>query len=85
MNSIRKHVVVSCLDCENPIELSFRPVVGQVIDCPHCRAELEIISDNPLELDFYYEGDWDSDEEWEPSDDEDEPQTNGAATQEHNN
>jgi lysine biosynthesis protein LysW len=61
MTSGRKKVVAACLDCDNPIELSLRPVTGQIINCPHCRAELEIVSDNPLELDFYYEGDWDDD------------------------
>jgi hypothetical protein len=71
MSAIRKHVIVKCLDCENSIELSYRPAVGQIVDCPHCRAELEIINDHPLELDFYFEGDWNNDESWEPTDDED--------------
>ena len=72
MPPVKKHIVAACLDCENPIEFSFRPVEGQVIHCPHCRAELEVISDSPLELDFYFEGHWDSEMEWASSGDEEE-------------
>jgi hypothetical protein len=47
-------------------------MAGQIITCPHCNAELEVINVHPLELDFYYhEGEWDDDEKWEPSDDGD--------------
>jgi hypothetical protein len=71
MVSVSKKITVSCLDCEGQIELTFQPVEGQIITCPSCEAELEVISVQPLELDFYYE-DWE-DEDWEDEDwDEDE-------------
>jgi alpha-aminoadipate carrier protein LysW len=73
MVTVRKAVTVSCLDCERPFDLTFKPVEGQIITCPFCESELEVINTDPLELDFYFE-DWDSDEEWDAdaeSDDDD--------------
>jgi hypothetical protein len=71
MVSVRKQVVIACLDCESAIELSYRPVNGQIISCPHCDVELEVINTNPMELDYYYE-EWDDTDEAESSDDADE-------------
>lgn len=57
---------VKCLDCEGSIKLSFAPVVGQIIACPICEAEFEVIAVNPVELDWAFfepEGeDWDDDD-----------------------
>jgi hypothetical protein len=75
MVTAKKMVTVSCLDCENPIELNYRPIRGQIISCPHCNAELEVMNTQPLELEFYYEyeeEEYDEDEEWEPNADSDE-------------
>jgi alpha-aminoadipate carrier protein LysW len=75
MVSVSKKITVSCLDCERSFELSFQPVEGQIITCPNCDAELEVISVQPLELDFYYEDwgeddeDWDGDEDWDEDED----------------
>ena len=74
MVSASNRVTVACLDCERPIELTFQPVEGQIITCPHCDAELEVINTRPLELDFYYEDQDDDDgedEEWDEDEDED--------------
>jgi lysine biosynthesis protein LysW len=68
MTTVRKMVNVSCLDCERSFYLDYRPIEGQIINCPHCAAELEVISVNPLELDFYFE-DSEADDEWEPYED----------------
>lgn len=70
MSLVKKMVTVTCLDCEDPFDLTFQPVKGQIITCPHCDAELETISVQPLELDFYYEDldddeDSDDDEDWD--------------------
>jgi hypothetical protein len=70
MVSVSNKISVTCLDCERPFELGFQPVEGQIISCPNCDAELEVINVQPLELDFYYE-DWE-DEDWEDEDWEDE-------------
>jgi alpha-aminoadipate carrier protein LysW len=75
MVSVSKKITVSCLDCERTFELSFQPVEGQIITCPNCDAELEVINVQPLELDFYYEDwdeddeDWDGDEDWDNDED----------------
>ncbi len=37
-----------CPDCQQEIELGPEPVVGDVIECEHCAAELEIVSLDPL-------------------------------------
>ena len=44
MVSVKKLVTVRCLDCANAIELTFRPVEGQILTCPFCEAELEVIN-----------------------------------------
>jgi lysine biosynthesis protein LysW len=62
-----------CLDCGHSIYLGARPWEGQIIRCPNCGAELEVISVAPLELDWVYlqpakiEEDWDrqANEDWE--------------------
>jgi hypothetical protein len=68
MVSVGRKITLSCLDCELPIELSYRPVEGQIVTCPHCDVELEVINTEPLELDFYFE-DWDTDEDLDEDDD----------------
>ena len=65
MVAAKKMVTVSCLDCRNPIDLNYRPIDGQIVTCPHCNADLEVINTHPLELDFYFD-DSEADEEWEP-------------------
>jgi hypothetical protein len=67
MATVKKMVTVSCLDCDNPIELAFQPVNGQIITCPHCDVELEVINTQPVELDFYYE-DWEDDDDFDDDD-----------------
>jgi alpha-aminoadipate carrier protein LysW len=55
-----------CPDCDEKITLNSKPiVVGEKLTCPHCDADLEVISVEPLELDWAY--DW----EWEDEDEED--------------
>ena len=51
--------IAYCLDCDGSILLR-RAVVGQVVTCPHCKTQLEIVSDDPVE--FYWM--------WEEKDDE---------------
>jgi hypothetical protein len=44
--------------------------LGQKLTCPHCDAELEVISLNPLELDWAYDWSWDEDDEDEEDEDD---------------
>jgi alpha-aminoadipate carrier protein LysW len=63
--------VTNCLDCGHEIYLGDRPSEGQLIRCQNCGAELEVISVDPLELDWAYlepaglEEDWQEVEGWE--------------------
>lgn len=78
MTTVSKMITVSCIDCDKPIKLPFRPLLGDIVSCSHCGAELEVIDVNPVELDWAYLGpdeeeDWDWDEEdYEDDDDDDE-------------
>jgi lysine biosynthesis protein LysW len=57
-----------CPDCDGKIVLNLVKL-GQKMTCPHCDTQLEVISVDPLELDWAY--DW-SDEEWDEEEEKDE-------------
>lgn len=65
-----------CPGCDEDIYIPKRPRLGDIITCRSCEAELEVVSTNPLELDFFLgDDDVDYDEEEEDEDefyDEDE-------------
>jgi lysine biosynthesis protein LysW len=59
-----------CPDCDGKIDLS-PTKVGQILTCPHCDIQLEVIGEDPLEFDWAYDwawGDEDDDEEGEEDD-----------------
>lgn len=56
-----------CLNCDEAISV-LNPRIGATVICPECGAEMEVISVNPLELDFPLDEDWEDDEEWEDED-----------------
>jgi lysine biosynthesis protein LysW len=58
-----------CPDCDGKIVLNPHAHLGQKLACPHCEAELEVISVEPLEFDWAYDWSWDDDEDYD--DDED--------------
>lgn len=51
---------INCIECDTPIELAADPVVGEILQCPDCCVELEIINLNPLQVDLApkVEEDW---------------------------
>lgn len=55
-----------CPDCDEEITFNPHPRLGHKLTCPHCDVELEVISVDPLELDWAY--DW-SEEDWEDEED----------------
>ncbi len=59
-----------CPYCNNRINFSSPPRLGQKVVCPHCGEYLEIIELGPVVLDFEY--DEDDDDEFEDYDDYDE-------------
>ena len=60
-----------CPDCGQKIVIGPKPKKGQWVSCPHCNADLEIVSISPLELDWAaYDEDEDFDDDfWEDDDD----------------
>lgn len=44
-----------CVHCKERISLGPRPEIGQRVTCSACQACLEIISVNPIELDWAYD------------------------------
>ena len=48
--------IAFCLDCDREIELESSVRRGQRITCPYCEVKLEIISLDPLKLDWVYDG-----------------------------
>lgn len=47
-------ITVFCIDCQQPIHLESQPVEGEIIHCPSCGTELEVINLEPTELDWVY-------------------------------
>ena len=45
---------VFCFACEQPIRLERSPLVGEIIFCSCCGTEFEVISLEPIELDWIY-------------------------------
>jgi alpha-aminoadipate carrier protein LysW len=64
--------VAPCPDCGREIQLWPLLKVGEELICPHCEAELEVISLDPVELDWAYLPPAEDDEDWDDWDDEDE-------------
>lgn len=65
MKSTARGVVVECPDCGEDITIT-KPEVGKRVKCPECDADLEVISVDPVELDWVYE-----DYDYEDEEDED--------------
>lgn len=41
---------MNCPQCEAPITLTTDLIAGEIVPCPDCGAELEVLSTAPLEL-----------------------------------
>jgi alpha-aminoadipate carrier protein LysW len=54
-----------CIDCDARFKLNPAPRLGQIITCPECGTELEVISLDPLELDWAYYDEYDDDDDWD--------------------
>ncbi|MGH7870324.1 MAG: lysine biosynthesis protein LysW [Candidatus Dormibacteraceae bacterium] len=58
--------MAQCPECEAAIDLEEDEVEeGQIVDCPECGVELEVVSIDPLELNAITDDEEDEeDEEW---------------------
>ena len=57
--------MAKCPECGNPVKLSKDIKLGALTTCPECDCLLEVISLNPLDLDYAF-----GYEEWEEEDEE---------------
>jgi len=57
--------MAKCPECGNPVQLSKDVKLGTLITCSECDCLLEVISLNPIDLDYAFEG-----EEWEEEEEE---------------
>jgi len=49
MEPTKKYVEsVFCQDCNDPIEINREIEVGEIIECPTCGAEMEVVSLEPV-------------------------------------
>jgi lysine biosynthesis protein LysW len=48
--------IAFCPECEHRLKLNARPHIGLRAICPSCKANLEVVSLRPLELDVYVPG-----------------------------
>lgn len=62
-----------CPECEAVLDLDLDEVEeGQLVSCPECGVELEVVNTNPLEFDLAEEEDLDMEEEEDLDFDEEE-------------
>ena len=46
---------VDCVDCGETITLSGRVEMGQIVNCIECGATMEVVSLDPVEVDWIYD------------------------------
>ena len=57
--------LVYCLDCDRKLPLALHQRPGDLIICPACDAEFELVTVNPPEIEWLYD-------EYDDDDDDDE-------------
>jgi len=83
-NGTRRHIVSYCPECEAVIDEEVEDL-GEIVSCPECGVELEVVSVDPVEFDlapvdeeedkgddeeFEYEDSEEEEEDWEDEDEE---------------
>lgn len=50
----------ACVECDAPLQVNEKSLIGEIIRCRECGAELEIISTEPLKVELApeVEEDW---------------------------
>ena len=62
-----------CPECEAVLDLELDDVEeGQLVSCPDCGVDLEVVNTNPVELDLADDEDTDVDEDEDSEEDDDE-------------
>ena len=60
--------MASCVECEAEFDVD-EPQIGEIVSCPECGLDMEIISNKPLELEAIVEEEEEDDEEVEEESD----------------
>ena len=58
-------VTAFCLDCGYSVSLGLQSTEGQMVTCSNCGAQLEVLSLDPLELDWAFLEPVVDDREWD--------------------
>jgi lysine biosynthesis protein LysW len=67
----KARIVAKCPDCQSSINLPPKPELWMRVTCPECGTQLEIVDDDPWELDYAEDfEEEDFEEEFEDLDDE---------------
>ena len=62
-----------CPECESIVDVDVDDVEeGEIVTCPECGVELEVVNTNPVELDLAEDEELEQDEEEELGEDEEE-------------
>ena len=56
-------MVAECISCGSEITFREDPKMGQMVKCPRCDAELEVVWLDPLELDWPFVDDYEDEDE----------------------
>ncbi len=69
----KARIVATCPDCQSSINLPPKPELWMRVTCPECGTQLEIVEEDPWQLDYAEDFDEDAldDEEFEDELDED--------------
>lgn len=60
--------IATCPDCGQKVDLGLQPKLGKEMICPHCGAELEVVSLDPVELDWAYAEPAEDEDDWDDED-----------------
>ncbi|MBN1667401.1 MAG: hypothetical protein JW862_09940 [Anaerolineales bacterium] len=65
--------VAECPACGNEVRFRTKPRMGQLVTCPSCESELEVVWLDPVELDWPFdeEDDFEDDDDYYDDDDDD--------------
>ena len=62
-----------CPECETMVDVDVDEVEeGEIVTCPECGVDLEVVNTNPIELDLAEDEELEEDEEEELAEDEEE-------------
>jgi alpha-aminoadipate carrier protein LysW len=55
----------TCPECEADVQVDEDVDKGDIVECPDCGAQLEVVGLDPIELDLILEEEEEDEEEWD--------------------